>query len=232
MATQASYDPLTLQALARIEAPDLCPCQVPTSLKLLKNADIHEQAGVKYPKVGTYHNYPEYIHALWLESRREVSSYVPQPFLLGVDHQRYIPDCFVVISGHREVIELKPQGQMIWPEPELVNAFFARERMRFRVVANEEALSHETEALHWRPIIQTLYLANYYGVDTRVQESELLREFALHDIEQVGDLISPLQHGGEDDYLAALYRLIHNHDLEVDLSLRPLDYDTPVVLCV
>jgi hypothetical protein len=232
MSTTTLHNRLTLEVLGRVETTSLSPVQQPTSLKLLKCADTYQQAGVKYAGIGVYHSYAEYIHALWLESLKTITSYVPQPFLLLCDHKRYIPDCSVLGDGQWEVIELKSRGLMEWPDQALVTAYFAQHNMRFRVLDNEEVLTHEKEALHWRPIIQSLYVASRYGLDTRIAESELLHAFAYQDIQTLGDLISPLQLADRSDRLIALYRLIQRHVLGVDLSRDRLDYDTPVQLCI
>lgn len=225
-------NPITLEVLGRVHAPSLSPTQQPTPLKRLKSADTYQQAGVKYAGIGVYHSYAEYIHALWLESRKVVMNFVPHPYLLYCDHRRYVPDCCVLRNGQFEVIELKPRGAMEWPDPSLVAAFFARENISFTVLDNDEALTHEQEALHWRPIVQNLYVANRYGVDTRAAESELLQLCSRFDACEIGDLITPLQHADRSNHLIALYRLIQQHHLLVDLSQNRLDYDTPVQLCI
>lgn len=225
-------NPLTLEVLARVRAPSLSPCQQPTSPKLLKSADTYLRAGVKYTGIGVYHSYAEYIHALWLESVKSVMNFVPQPFSIYCDHRRYVPDCCILRNGQFEVVELKARGAMEWPDPNLIAAFFARENMHFSVIDNDEVLTHEQEALHWRPIVQSLYVAKRYGVDTRAAESELLQACSRFAVCEVGDLVSPLQHADRSDRLIALYRLIHQHDLIVDLSHNRLDYGTPVRLCI
>lgn len=232
MPSKTLHDPLTLEVLGRVDAPSLSPSQQPTELGLLKSADTYQQAGVKYPNIGVYHCYPEYIYALWLESLEAVKSFVPHPFLLYYDHRRYIPDCCVLRDGQIEVIELRARGVMDWPDPALITAFFARKNMVFHVIDSDETLTHEAEALHWLPIVQSLYVANRYALDTRAAESELLQTCARYDVCEIGDLIDPRQHADHSDRLIALYRLIHQHDLFVDLSCDRLDYDTPVRLCI
>lgn len=231
MPAKTLHNPLTLEALGRVEAASLSPCQQLTSRKLLKNSDTYLQAGVKYRGIGVYHSYAEYIHALWLESLNTVNYFVPQPFLLLCDHRRYIPDCCLLRDGQFEVVALAARGTMTSPDPALICAFFAQHDMTFRVLDNDEALTHEQEALHWRPIVQSLYVANRYQLDTRAAETELLQTCAMFENCQVGDLISPLQHTDRSDKLIALYRLIQQHLFIVDLSQNHLDYDTPVRLC-
>lgn len=231
-AVENEWAPNTLELLGRVDAPNLVPSQQPTSLKLLKSADTYQQHGAKFGGTGIYHGYAEYIHALWLESRRSVTRFVPQPFLIYVDHRRYIPDCYILQNNQIDVVELKAGGSMAWPDQDLMTAFFAREHMQFRLIDNDEVLQHETEALHWRPIVQSLVVANHYGLDTRTAESELLQTCARYESCEIGDLISPRRHADPSDHLIALYRLIHKHDLLVDLAYERLDYDTPVTLCI
>ncbi len=232
MPTRTFPNPLTLDALGRCDAPSLAPCQQPTSLKLLKAADTYQQVCVKYPGLAVFHSYAEYIHALWLESLSTVSAFVPQPFLLYCDHRRYIPDCYVVKDHEIVVLELKAGGNMEWPDPGLVRAFLALEHMNFEVIANDDVLIHEQEALRWRPIIQALAVANHYQVDTTTAEIDLLQLFSNDREYQVGDLLSPLNREERSDHEIALFRLIHKHRLVVDLSHHQLDYDTPVTLCI
>lgn len=232
MPTTTVNSPLTLEVLGRIDAPNLEPSQQATSLDFLKKADVYQQSGVKFDGVGIFHSYPEYIYALWLESQKPIKKYIPQPYLLYYDHKRYIPDFYVIRNNQVEIIELKSRGAMEWPDPILIETFFSRHDMRFYVLDNKEALTHETEALHWLPIVQSLCVANRYNLDTRAFESELLRACARQTVCEVGDLITPLQHCDRSDYLIALYRLIHRHDLIVDLTNNRLDYDTPIRLCI
>lgn len=225
-------NPLTLQALGDINIEDWTPQQQFTSLTLLKGADTYRQACVKFPALALFHSYPEYIHALWLESRADVIRFVPQPYQLRYNNRRYIPDCYVETDNKRTVIELKARGSQSWPSPELMTAFFKTHRMDYLVMDNDEALSHETEALHWRPIIQALSVASTYQLSTHQEEYNLLQHCnELHD-GQIGDLLSPLQRADQSSHEIALYRLIHTHKLHVDLSVQRLNYDTPVSLCI
>ncbi|WP_299975537.1 hypothetical protein [uncultured Pseudoteredinibacter sp.] len=225
-------NPYALDVLARVDAINLVPHQQPTPLKNLKKNNTFQYVGVKYPNVGVYHSYAEYIHSLWLESRKAVISFVPHPFLLKVDNSRYVPTYYVLHDDKAEVVQLAKQGVMTWPDPELVRVFFAREQMYFTILNVDEVIAREKEALHWRPIVQTLAAANRYGVDTRADEAELLNHCGALGSCVVGDIINPLRHADNTNHLTALYRLIHRHELEVDLSVLQLDYDTPIQLCI
>jgi hypothetical protein len=225
-------NPLTLQALGDIDIEDWTPQQQSTSLTLLKGADTYRQACVKFPALALFHSYAEYIYALWLESRADVIRFVPQPYQLRYNKKHYIPDCFVETCDKRTVIELKARNSQPWLEPELVNAFFSTHHMDYVVIDNDEALAHETEALHWRPIIQALAVANTYELSTREEELSLLQQFHEKHDHQIGDLLSPLQRLNQSSYEIALYRLLHTHKLHIDLSVQRLNYDTPVSLCI
>ena len=231
MSSHTLRSPLTLEALGRVEQTSLHPVQQSTSLKLKKCTDLYQQRCVKYPGRAVFHSYAEYIHGLWLESRADVSHFVPQPFRLLCDHRLYIPDCYVVTRAGNQVIELKARGEMSWPAPELIAAHYRQHHLTFRVMDNEEALSHETEALHWRPMVQALCIALRYHVDTHAVEMALLREAQQRGPCQLGDLVSPLERLNDSTREIAVYRLLHRHLLEVDLSERALDYDTPVTPC-
>ena len=231
MSTTSLRDPLTLALLADVRADSLMPAEQPTSPKLLVSADTYQQRLLKYPHRATFHSYAEFIHALLLEARADVRSFVPQPFVVWFRGRRYIPDCFVLEHTGAVVVELKAKGVMREPPPEVVQRFFDYEKMSFRILANEEILAREAEALHWLRLIQVLVVANQYGVDTRNEELELLQQCTCLQTPCVGDLISPRRHGQLSQLEIALYRLLHQHRLEADLATRALDYDSELRLC-
>jgi hypothetical protein len=224
-------DGVTLAALGQVKTDSLMPAQQPSSQKILTAADTYQQRLLKYPLRATFHSYAEFIHALWLESRADVRSFVPQPFLLWVNGRRYIPDCYVVLDTGPEVVELKAGGTMVNPPPELVRRFFEWENLAFEVLDNAEVLTHEAEALHWLRLIQVLVVAAHYHVDTRAEETTLLQVCAERGPQTLGNLISPRRHAQQYPWEVALYRLLHQHRLATDLVTRPLDYDAEIRLC-
>ena len=222
---------LTLADLGRVVTDNLEPLQQPSSAKILVSADCYQQVMIKYPHLGVFHSYAEFIHALLLESRADVFRFVPQPFLLWVNGRRYTPDCYMHTSAGMTVIELKPRGEMRTPSPEALRPFFAREHMTFEVLSNEAVLAHETEALHWLRLIQVMVVANQYHLDTTGEERDLLQTCAERGPLALGDLISPHRHSQQYPQEVALYRLLHRHQLATDLVTRPLDYDSEIRLC-
>ncbi len=224
-------DGVTLASLGQVKADSLLPAQQPSSRQILTAADTYQQRFVKYPLLGTFHSYAEFIHALLLEANAEVRSFIPQPFLLWVNGRRYIPDCYVAQTSGVAVIELKARGEMLNPSPDLVRRFFEWEGMGFEVLDNEIVLAREMEALHWLRLIQVMVVADQYHLDTRAEENELLQACAMHGTLALGDLISPRRHELQYQQEVALYRLLHQHRLETDLVHRPLDYDSEIRLC-
>jgi hypothetical protein len=221
------------RSLSRQERVRFCrdqpiPTQQPTSIKLTRSTDYYEQRCVKFPDRACFHCYAEFIHALLLEADGEVTHFVPQPFAMRVNRQGYIPDVYVVRNERIEVLELKPRGEMD-PKMEIpVRTFFEQHGMSFRVVSNETVQERETLALNWLGIIQVLAQAQYLGIDTFDDETLLLRKAQSEHAMPVGDLLA--EHVRETDFHLelALYRLLHRHELECDLSDCPLDYDTMV----
>lgn len=204
------------------------PVQQRTSLKLTKSTDYYEQRCVKYPDRACFHCYAEFIHALLLEADPTVSSFVPQPYQLVVNRKRYIPDVYLVRNGRIEVLELKPRGEL---EPKLevpLRSFFNQYDMHFAVLANETVLEQERLALNWLPIVQVLAQAHYQGLDTAAQEQRLFDAARVETTVTVGGLLGEASRSERYWSELALYRLLHRHDLQTDLSQTPLDYDSEV----
>ena len=224
MLTNSLRDPLTLALLADVRADSLVPIEQPSSPDILVSADTYQQRFLKYPHRGTFHSYPEYLHAILLESRRSVTSFVPQPFKLYIRNRRYTPDCYVVENGERKVIELKDSGEMTIPPADQVARFFALHGLQFEVIANQAVLQHESEARHWLRLIQALVAAERYSCDTRRLERDMLAQ-CMESQCCVADVLVP---GRRDQWQReiALYRLLHKHWLETDLKTRYLDYDS------
>jgi len=207
----------------------LVPQQQPTSLKLTKRTDYYEQQGVKFPNRGCFHCYAEFIHALLLESDAAVTTYVPQPYRVELDRKQvYIPDVYVVRDGRIQILELKPRGDFEAQKTERLQTFFAQYDMRFEVLPNEEVLEQEKLALHWLPLVQVLAQANLHGIETETEERRLYESALGEESQTVGDLLGDAPR--RDRYWSelALYRLLHRHELNCDLSGAPLDYDTVV----
>lgn len=204
------------------------PQQQPTSLKLTKNADYYEQRCVKFPDRGCFHCYAEFVHALLLEADAAVTRFVPQPYQTYVNRKPYIPDVYVARGGQVEVLELKQRGEM---EPALevpLRAFFEQHGIRFRVLANETVLEQEQLALNWLPLVQILAQAHFEGIDTDFLEQKLLGLARNESSVTVEELLGQNPRGESYFNELALFRLLHRHELDCDLTNNPLDYRTEV----
>lgn len=230
MASSHPHPTLTPLGLSdvRFSQGQRVPVQQRTSLKLTKSTDYYEQRCVKYPDRACFHCYAEFIHALLLEADPTVSSFVPQPYQMVVNRKRYIPDVYLVRNGRIEVLELKPRGEF---EPKMeapLRAFFFQYDMNFAVLANESVLEQERLALNWLPIVQVLAQAHYQGLDTAAQEQRLFDAARAETTVTVGELLGEGLRSERYWSELALYRLLHRHDLDTDLSQSPLDYDSEV----
>jgi hypothetical protein len=231
--TRTPVQSVTLDNAITVSAVDcqLMPNQQPTSLRLTKSADYYEQRCVKYPHRACFHSYAEFIHALLLEADAEVIAFVPQPYCLRIGRKLYTPDVYIVRQGRPTIRELKPAGRSLsdgWVEA--LEAFFDHQGMHFEMVSNETVLEHESLALHWLPIVQILAEARLDGVDTNLEENQLLNQLLQSRSLAVGELLTD---GARDDRYRqelALLRLLHQHRIGADLSEAPWDYDTVVWL--
>jgi len=223
---------LTLEALAKVKADSLIPVEQQVTPKTLVAADTYQQRCLKYPHRATFLSYPAFIQALLFESQVGVTSFIPNPFSLHFCGRRYIPQFYVIESRAAQVVALTADGTLNKPPSELLQRFFQWESMSFKVVAYEEVLMHEAEALNWLRLIQVLVVANQYGLDTRQEELEIIQECAFRETVAVGDLISPLRRSQLSNKEIALYRLLHSHRLEADMVSRGLDYDSEITVCV
>jgi hypothetical protein len=151
--------PALATSVPPITAPSLQPAEVPTPLKRLRQADCYQQVGVKYPHRATFHSYTELLHAGLLEGDPAVTTYIPHPFRLRVAGGPYVPDCYVVNNGHRQVCELTAHGEFNDALRTALETFFAFHAMQFVVIANESILARETDALNWLHIVRTLSTA-------------------------------------------------------------------------
>lgn len=204
------------------------PVQQPTSLELTKSTDYYEQRCVKYPDRACFHCYAEFIHALLLEADPTVSIFVPQPYQMVVNRKRYTPDVYLVRNGRIEVLELKPRGEFEPKKEVPLRSFFSQYDMHFAVLANETVLEQERLALNWLPIVQVLAQAHYQGLDTAAQEQRLFDAARAETTVTVGELLGEGPRSERYWTELALYRLLHRHDLQTDLSKAPLDYDCEV----
>ena len=185
---------------------------------------------LKHPRLSHFHSRAEYLHAGLLEGDPDVISYVPQPFLLRVGARRYTPDCYVVRRGAgREVLELKPGGQMDAALQDPLTAFFARKGMTFRVVSNESVFEQQQLAENWLLIVNVLHQARW--VDTDTMETRVLEQVWQLDRCQLGDLVDAGDRDRTYYQEIALLRLLHRGRLTAPLDSAPLEFNTEITLC-
>ncbi len=210
-------------ALAPLE-----PRQQPTRASLETSSNFHQQHMLKHPYRSDFHSEAERLHAGLLEGDPAVSSYVPQPFRLRIGRRRYIPDCYVLRDGQRLVQELKPEGRLDASLRAPLTTYFARQGMRFEVLANESMFERRTEAENWLDIVQTLYVGRDF--DSSAAETTVLDTLA-GGTAALGDLLDPGDR--ERTYLTelALFRLLHRGLVGAALADAHLDYDTVFELC-
>lgn len=210
-------------------AGELVALQRPTPRKLLVSADVYCQRCLKHPFLSIFHSYEQLLHAALLEGERAVSHFVPRPFLLRVRKHYYTPACFVVRGGLREVIELKPRGELAAELAEPLAAFFALQGMSFVVCAHEAIRAREQEALNWLNIIRTLVAAGPEA--TTAAEAAIVDEVSARQPVAIGALLSDFDPTLRRAREIAVLRLLHRGLLAVDLTLQPFSYDMELGLC-
>jgi len=213
----------------RVTADSLAPAQMPTPLALRRAADYYRQYGVKYPGCGSYHSYPEFLHAGLAEGTPSVTSYIPQPLRLRVSRTLYTPDCYVVDAGTVRIVELKPRGEFDTARREALTTFFALHRMQFEVIANETVLAREIEALNWWHVVRTLHSGR--DLPTAELEAQLLQRILAAGNQALGDLLDNGDRRGGMAREIALYRLLHCGLARPDWRGRRLGPDTEIAAC-
>ena len=206
------------------------PVQCPTSRKLRTQCDYYARVMLKHPYLSEFHCYPELLHAALLEADRTVVSYVPQPFRMWVGNRRYTPDVYVVCDGRRrQVIELKPRGEMEDELKDPLERYFARNNMQFVVVDHDAILARRIEAENWLQILQILIQAANFPTDP--EEEAIITRLSNRSL-TLGDIAD---RGNRDHtYLTevALFRLTHKGLVaSSNISEYALGYDTEFRLC-
>lgn len=212
-----------------VRAPSLTPAQQTTRRSFRTATDFRVVKLLKHPYPSEFHSLAEYLHAGLLEGDPDVASFVPQPFLLQIGKERYIPDCYVVRRGQIEVMELKPQG--VAPEARVAQLthFFERHRIHFSVVANEAVLEREVEARNWLRIVQTL--VRHQALITDALEFEILQRVGARGLTTLGDWVDPGDREASRAKEIAVLRLFHRGELSADLTVHRLDYQTELRVC-
>lgn len=194
-----------------VQAHSLIPAEVPTPLKLLRQADCYQQYGVKYPQRGTFHSYAELLHFALCEGDPAVASFTPQPFRVRLQGRPYVPDAHLVLHGERVVRELKPRGELDDKIRRPLEVFFRFHQMRYEVISNESILEREIEALNWLHVVRALCSAT--DVRTDAEERDLLGFFLTEEAGELGDLLDPSNRRANYTLEIAVYRLLHRGHL-------------------
>jgi hypothetical protein len=219
-----------LDSMASVSARSLIPAEIPTPLKLLRQADCYQQIGVKYPQRGTFHSYAELLHFALNEGDRKVTTIIPQPFYLRVGSKPYIPDAYLVRAGQRLVIELKPRGEFDAALRLPLETFFQFRGMRFDVLSNESVLEREIEALNWLHVVRTLCTAK--DLQTDAAECDLWQYFLAQDCRvMLGDILDPGDRLNGFVREVALYRMLHRGQLQPRWQHARLGLDTEIERC-
>ena len=219
-----------LQLAQQVNADTLEPHQRKTAPNFKIACDFRQQVMLKHPFLSDFHSRAEYLHAGLLEGDPDVTSYIPQPFLVSIRGSWYTPDCYVVSdSQRRRVIELKPRGEMPEDRQVPLTHYFAQYGMQFEVISNEVMYEREIEAENWLEIVRILHFSR----DLITTNAEQTVMDTLYDKGEctLGNLIDSGDR--ERTYLQeiALFRLLHRGHVVAKLAERPLDFDTELALC-
>ncbi len=227
MNTETSYfdnQPFT------VNAASLVPTQRPTSPALMVQCDYYEQVMLKHPKLSFFHSLSELYNAALMESDPDITSYVPQPFLLTVNGRRYTPDLYLVRKGQRIIQEIKPMGVFDIGMQVPLEDFFDQNQMTFEVVSNESIFARKEEAENWLEIIRVLITTQIYN--TQHEEREIIWTLDKELCTPISHFIDPGARESTYLYEIAIFRLIHRGKLHANLTSHSIDYDTELTLCV
>ena len=214
----------------QVRADTLTPCQQQTSKSLKTACDFHQMIMIKHPHRSDFHSFAELLHAALLEGTPSVRSFTPQPFMLRINGKCYTPDAYISHhDGRREVVELKPHGEMDEALRIPLTHYFALHDMTFEVINNESVFDRQIEAENWLEIVRNLYLAR--DVDTQSEEIALLEHLTLYENCALGDLIDSGDRERTYPIEIACLRLLHRGRLTADLAPHMLDYDTRIRQC-
>jgi hypothetical protein len=186
---------------------------------------------IKAPILCEFHSHAEYLYAALLEADPEVTTYVPQPFLLRVGAKRYTPDFYVLRHKKApQVIELKADLEQMSPEKTAaLKAYFTYElRADFELVANEVVYAQEILAQNWLRICRRLYLGRL--LETNALEEEIMLTALSRPGSTLWELIKPHNPVGCFESEVALWRRAHKGDLKLELTQQSLNYEMEVAL--
>lgn len=223
----SSAEPHIVRALGT-----LVPRQRHTPPRLQRAYDFRSFWALKHSEQRSeFHSFAEYLHAGLLEGDPAVTCFVPQPFLLLVLGQYYTPDCYVLVNGHRLVIEVKPGGVMDDAMRISLEGFFKIQGMEFKVITNESIVARRLEAENWIEIVHNLYAAR--DIDTQANELRILESIQQQDTVGItlGEIVDPGDRERTYNDEIALLRLLHRGLVHADMRHTVFDYDSVIWPC-
>lgn len=225
-----SLDDFDPELAGHVTARSLEPRQHHAERGFITSTNAFFEEMIKFPDIAEFHCVAEFLHAGLLEGNPEVQNYVPQPFKLRVNGERYTADCFVLYrNGQRKVLELKPDGDFDDHKKIPLEHFFFQYDYIFEVVSNESIFLQRLLAENWLEITKSLLLAK--DLDTQKEENNLLRRLLLEESCVLADIVDADDR--ENTYFEeiALYRLLHRGKLMADLDTQVLDYHSRIWRC-
>ena len=219
---------MTISTLVRnfthVQVESWSPQQIPSSLKLLKSTNFYEQKFLKFPSIGQFHSLAELYFAALLESKRDVTTFVPQPFRFRIGSRFFIPDFFYVENGQKTIVELKAPSGLEDNRWAMLKDECASNGYEFKLVPNEQIYHQEIMAENWLTIVRVLI--SHSEIDTKSEQREIFdnfgidQTFAFSKIVDSGDRLNTLNRE------VALFRLLHLGRVSAELSTDTLNYDT------
>ena len=225
-----SLDDFDPEMAGQVNAQSLEPRQHHANREFITSTNAFFAKMIKYPDVAEFHSEAEFLHAGLLEGNPDVLNYVPQPYRVRVNGERYTADCFVLYrNGQRKVLELKPNGKFSDHKKIPLEHFFFQYDYIFEVVSNEFIFQQRLLAENWIEIVKSLLLAK--DLDTQRAENKLLSRLLIEKscvLENIVEIDNREQSYFDE---IALYRLLHRGKLKADLDIHILDYGTKIWRC-
>lgn len=219
-----------VEAARHIRSDDHAPQQHRSARGFRTSIDCRLKRLIKYPNTAEFHSYAEYLYAGLCEGDPQVSVYIPQPFRWHYRGKRYQPDAFVVRSGKRYIVELKPDpDEFDAAKKATLEAHCILHNMTFIVISNQAQVDYETRALNWHRVIKELVVARDF--DTSKEERQLMQDWPLDTPLTLGDWVDPGDRESSWLIEIALFRLAHRGWLTPQFDEFDLDWSTEFTPC-
>jgi len=221
---EASFNMFAAQQV-KIKGDVMEPTQHVITRNFKTATDFYTRHMLKHPFLSEFHSYSELLYAALLEGDPTVISYVPQPFHLQIGKRHYKPDVYVLREKQRrQVIELKPRGEMDETLRVPLFHYFKKHRIDFEVLSNEAVMERRTEAENWLEIIQILVEARH--LTTTKEEQQVWERLFKNQGCTLREIVDSGNREGTYSLEVALFRLLHQGHVVAELSEKSLDYDT------